>query len=871
MSPAPAPTRPSAERRTLRRRLLPLLAGAVGLVPAAMSGAASAAPPALSPSTVGEAPQGQGVFRFPQAVAITAGGSRVYVGDQYSGVVQVFDGSGTWLRNIGSRATRDEPGRLGVVGGVAVDRSGHLYVLDAENDRVQIFDAASGAYLASFGDGGLFDLMSGSASAGAGIVASGIAVFQGSPGAPIDVFVADSGHDRVARFRLDTATLQPVGAPALTPPTHGILNPQGLTLNAAGDRLYVADDGAHRILVLDPQSFAILGQVGSLGAAPGSDPTGFFPYDVAVDGASPPKLYVADNLYGRVQVFDATSLTYLTSFGRLAYGPGLGNLEIVRAVHSHAEAGPGVAVADTANNRIQRFDGAGNVTAAWGIAGRGFGYVSRPRGVAFTPSGGLAVADTFNHRIALYDTDGTQVDQRGYVSPGVGFAVPGSAVGQFEIPTSVAYGTDGSMWVSDTTNKRVVREAADGTVLAVTAQGAVDDPRGLAASPGGVYVASRGTGSVIEVAPDGSTTVLRSGLTNPVAVAFRGDGQAFVADDRRIRNVATGTTIPAPEGGLWDRPSGLAFDSAGTLYVSEQRPGTPNGARVVRGTPDGGSYDWDTLATEGDGAGQVIEPFGLAVRPDGSTLYVADSGNNRILRLDAPGFGPPPSRRISVSIDQPARGTVVSDLPGIACVTDCTQAYGTGRTITLVAQAKPGQMFTGWGGDCAGAGTTATCTLAMSTDHPVQARFAEIPAPVIPVVRPKITGATIKPSTLHPARRASKRLRRKARKATRATVRVSLSKAARVEMRVQQGRAGRRQSSTCKPLTRKNRKRPSCTRFVELRGTRTFLPSTSIKTTLTPTWRGRPLPPGKYRLSIVAIDADGTRIPALTRSFVVTR
>ncbi len=159
----------------------------------------------------------------------------------------------------------------------------------------------------------------------------------------------------------------------------------------------------------------------------------------------------------------------------------------------------------------------------------------------------------------------------------------------------------------------------------------------------------------------------------------------------------------------------------------------------------------------------------------------------------------------------------------------------------------------------------------MSADHPVTARFAEVPPPVVPVIRPKVTGATIKPRTLHPARRASKRLGRKARKATRASVRITVSKAARIELRVLQGRPGRQQASVCKPVTRKNRKRRACTRFVELKGTRTFLPATSIKTTLTPTWRGRALTPGQYRLSIVAVDADGTRIPALTRSFSVTR
>lgn len=159
----------------------------------------------------------------------------------------------------------------------------------------------------------------------------------------------------------------------------------------------------------------------------------------------------------------------------------------------------------------------------------------------------------------------------------------------------------------------------------------------------------------------------------------------------------------------------------------------------------------------------------------------------------------------------------------------------------------------------------------MSTDRGVAARFAEIPTVPPPVVRPKVTGATIKPRTLHPARRASKRLGRKARKATRATVRISVSKAARIELRVLQGRAGRQQASTCAPVTKKNRKRRACTRFVELRGTRTFLPATTVRTTLTPTWRGRALPAGAYRLSVVAVDADGTRIPALTRSFRVAR
>jgi sugar lactone lactonase YvrE len=109
-----------------RRRLL------VGLVSACLGAPAAAqAAPALTPSVVGETPVAGGVFRFPQAVAFSPGGGTVYVGDQYSGVVQAFGRDGTPQRMFGARATRRERGRLGTVGGVATDRDGRVYVLDS--------------------------------------------------------------------------------------------------------------------------------------------------------------------------------------------------------------------------------------------------------------------------------------------------------------------------------------------------------------------------------------------------------------------------------------------------------------------------------------------------------------------------------------------------------------------------------------------------------------------------------------------------------------------------------------------------------------------------------------------------------------------
>src|SRR4051794_2196393 len=323
-------------------------------------------------------------------------------------MVQAFDRAGGAKFTIGYRATRREDGRLGVVGGVATDRSGHVYVLDSENDRVQVFDASDGRHLASFGDPAVSDLVGGDPGTGAGISAGGIAVSQPSADRAPVVFVADAVHDRVVRFALDPVTLRPAEPAQTSAPGLGLAAPQGLTLDPAGARLYVADDDNHRIVVLDPLSLDPVAQFGSFGTGLGQFRN---PYDVAVDSHG--QLYVADNLNNRVDVFDAATFAPVTRFGRSGYGPGVGNFEIVRAVGALTDLpGGGVGAADTANDRVEVFDAAGSIIAAWGMAGRGPGYVTRPRGVAIGPGGGLAVADSFDQRIELFAADGTYTGQR---------------------------------------------------------------------------------------------------------------------------------------------------------------------------------------------------------------------------------------------------------------------------------------------------------------------------------------------------------------------------------------------------------------------------------------------------------------------------
>jgi DNA-binding beta-propeller fold protein YncE len=865
----------SSRRKPLVRAGLALFAALVAIAP----GAALAAPPALSPSTVGEAPNGAGVFRFVQAVAFSPGGSTIFAGDQYSGIVQAFGRDGSYRFSVGSRAARREPGRLGVVGGVATDRSGHLYVLDSENDRVQVFSASDGHPLSSFGDASIFDLSAGAASIGAGISASGLAVDQRSPSSPPTVYVADQGLNRVVRFTLDLATLLPAGAPAFSDPGLGLLRPQGIALDPGGTRVYVADDQNDRIAVLDPQSLALIGQTGSHGTGPGQFDA---PYDVAVD--SQQHLYVADNLNNRVDVFDAQSLGFLGVFGGFGRTPGL--FSIARGVGGLSDDPlGGVAVADTANNRIQVFAADGTLTAAWGIAGRSAGYFARPRGVAFAPDGGIAVADSFNYRIARIDSDGTFGGQLGLISTFNGYATEGSAAGQFSLPAAVAYDSLGNTVVADTGNDRVVVLGPDGAVLRTTAPGQLADPQALAPGPdpGSVYIADTANSRIVLLRADGTLTPAAAAVTHPAALAT-GGSRLFVADDTRVLEAIAGAVVaPPPGSAAWDHPDGLAVNPQdGTLYVSELRPGTPNGARVLRGTPTAPgatTYTWDTLATEGPGSREVIQPGGLALSRDGGTLLVADYGNNRVLRFDAPGNAPPRTMTLSVAIDRVSRGTVTSNPLGIACATDCRQQYGAGRQVTLTATPLRGALFAGWTGACASAGAAPACTLTMGSDLAAGASFVEAPvvppvvAPPPPPPRVTLTNLRIVPSTLQRARKANKRRHLRARKATRATVRVTLSRPATITVTVAIGRKGVKRGSRCiAPPRKRSRNDRACTRFVARTGSRTVkLNGGTGSFRLTPLFAGRTLPAGSYRLNLVALDTDANRVGPVSKPFRVVR
>jgi DNA-binding beta-propeller fold protein YncE len=82
--------------------------------------------------------------------------------------------------------------------------------------------------------------------------------------------------------------------------------------------------------------------------------------------------------------------------------------------------------------------------------------------------------------------------------------------------------------------------------------------------------------------------------------------------------------------GQFDQPVGIAIDSAGDVYVTDQ-----NNNRVQKFDRDGNFItQWGSFGT---GDGEFSAPQGIAVGPLDNNVYVVDAGNNRIQKFDSSG------------------------------------------------------------------------------------------------------------------------------------------------------------------------------------------------------------------------------------------
>ena len=589
---------------------------------------------------------------FPEGVAVDGAGN-LYIADRDNHRIRRIDFSGiiTTIAGTGERGFSGDGGpadaaQLDVPEGVAVDGSGNLYIADKLNNRIRRVDIS-----------GIITT----------IVGTGVRGFRGDGGPAIaaqlnlpgkiavdsagNLYIADSFNHRVRqvdRFG-NISTIAGTGGEGYSgdggPAIAAQLNyPQGLALDGAGN-LYIADSGNGRIRRVDAsgaiRTIAGTGEEGLSGdGGPAIAAQLNYPQGLALDGAG--NLYIADSGNGRIRRVDASGAIRTIAGTGEEGSSGDGGPAVAAQLKFPSgvavDSSGNVYIADWGNHRIRRIDSSGTITTIAGTGGSGSSgdggpavaaQLNLPQGVAADGNGNLYIADTENHRIRRVDPSGTIATVSGSGEQGYSGDNGPAAVAQLNSPSGVALDGAGNLYIADSENHRIRRINSSGTITTIAGTG----------------VGFSGDGGPAGVAQ----------LRYPRGIAADGDGNLYIGDtgNHRIRWVdASGviTTIAGTGGQGFGGDNGLAVDArlltpervaldgAGNVYITDTwnhriRRVDPFGIiTTIAGTGEQGKSGDNGLAV----AAQFSYPQGVAVDGNGD-LYIADTDNHRIRRVDATG------------------------------------------------------------------------------------------------------------------------------------------------------------------------------------------------------------------------------------------
>jgi DNA-binding beta-propeller fold protein YncE len=171
-----------------------------------------------------------------------------------------------------------------------------------------------------------------------------------------------------------------------------LTRPCGLAVDPQRDRIYIADSGAHQVVVLSSDG-ALVANIGERGSGPGEFN---YPTYAAVDRDG--RLYVSDSLNFRVQVFDA-DMKVAGQIGQRGNRPGHFSQPKGVAVDRHGH----IYIIDAHFEAVQIFDRAGRLLLSVGEEGRGPGQFWLPAGIYVGPDDRIWIADSYNRRVQVLE------------------------------------------------------------------------------------------------------------------------------------------------------------------------------------------------------------------------------------------------------------------------------------------------------------------------------------------------------------------------------------------------------------------------------------------------------------------------------------
>ncbi len=426
-------------------------------------------------------------------------------------------------------------------------------------------------------------------------------------------------------------------------------------MDAAGV-IYVADTGNYCIRRITKEG--IIGTIAGNGLNQFSGDGGpaiaasiVAPEMVAVDAAG--NVYIGSYFDTRIRKISPNGLiTTVAGTGTAGFSGDGGPAVSAKIQNPQALAVDGAGnlyISDTGNYRIRRVDAKGIITT---IAGNGLDTSSDgvpaialretpalkasivPLGVVLDRTGTLFFCDSSTHRVAQLTSTGTIVTVAGNGNQGISGDGGPALAASLSVPLNIALDPSGNLFIADLAVSGIRKVTSAGVIASLAGYGAAqfsgdNGPATLAAFNYPQSVALDGTGRM--VIADSFNNRLRRVEKDGTVQTIAGTGDLPISAD-------ADEGVDARKAGL-AAPAGVAFDKSGNLYVTELFL-----SRVRKITPDGiittiaGQGPPKLFAGDGGTAlkASLNDPTSIEVDPAGN-VYIADSGNNRIRRIDPNG------------------------------------------------------------------------------------------------------------------------------------------------------------------------------------------------------------------------------------------
>lgn len=225
---------------------------------------------------------------------------------------------------------------------------------------------------------------------------------------------------------------------------------------------------------------------------------------------------------------------------------------------------------------------------------------------------------------AIYRIDnlgGTMTQIAGQSNNSAGFSDGDGAAAAFETPFALDADSNGDLYVIDQDNHALRKITNVGGTVTVNT------------------IAGNGSAGNATGAPSNATAT----FDTPTNVLVAPNDDIYIADAGNgvIKKLSGGMITTLQDGSGSDftftQPYGLAIDDSGVLYVTDFGDHT---VYSINGTTRTLLAGASSTVGSADGAGSVAlfdEPAGIVTNGDGSVLFVAESGNGLIRRLDIDG------------------------------------------------------------------------------------------------------------------------------------------------------------------------------------------------------------------------------------------